>query len=189
MCAEAFTTTCKGKVNVLKSQVYVFDTQTTPEKQHNQLIASGKGFCPCVAIWDTGATGSCITRRVADILGLQPISFCKVSTAGGEIDAPVYKVDIKLPNNVVITDIFATECVLAGADVLIGMDVITTGEIAISNYKGQTVFTFRVPSITVTDYVRLINAQKPQPAKVKIGPNDLCPCGSGKKYKRCHGRR
>jgi preprotein translocase subunit SecA len=22
----------------------------------------------------------------------------------------------------------------------------------------------------------------------KIGRNDLCPCGSGKKYKRCHGR-
>jgi hypothetical protein len=22
----------------------------------------------------------------------------------------------------------------------------------------------------------------------KIGPNELCPCGSGKKYKRCHGR-
>ena len=23
---------------------------------------------------------------------------------------------------------------------------------------------------------------------VKVGRNDLCPCGSGKKYKRCHGR-
>jgi preprotein translocase subunit SecA len=22
-----------------------------------------------------------------------------------------------------------------------------------------------------------------------IGPNDLCPCGSGKKFKYCHGRR
>ena len=21
----------------------------------------------------------------------------------------------------------------------------------------------------------------------KIGPNDPCPCGSGKKYKKCHG--
>ena len=24
--------------------------------------------------------------------------------------------------------------------------------------------------------------------EVKIMPNDPCPCGSGKKYKRCHGR-
>jgi preprotein translocase subunit SecA len=31
---------------------------------------------------------------------------------------------------------------------------------------------------------------KQQPVKVapKIGRNDLCPCGSGKKYKNCHGR-
>lgn len=31
---------------------------------------------------------------------------------------------------------------------------------------------------------------KPQPVKVeeKIGRNDPCPCGSGKKYKQCHGR-
>ena len=21
----------------------------------------------------------------------------------------------------------------------------------------------------------------------KVGPNDACPCGSGKKYKKCHG--
>jgi preprotein translocase subunit SecA len=33
-------------------------------------------------------------------------------------------------------------------------------------------------------------AGKPQPVQVgeKIGRNDPCPCGSGKKYKQCHGR-
>ncbi|MDY5969099.1 MAG: SEC-C metal-binding domain-containing protein, partial [Bacteroidales bacterium] len=32
--------------------------------------------------------------------------------------------------------------------------------------------------------------QKPQPVHVekKIGRNDPCPCGSGKKYKNCHGK-
>ncbi len=30
---------------------------------------------------------------------------------------------------------------------------------------------------------------QPQPARSgKIGPNEPCPCGSGKKYKKCHGR-
>ncbi|MGX7030036.1 SEC-C metal-binding domain-containing protein [Vagococcus zengguangii] len=30
--------------------------------------------------------------------------------------------------------------------------------------------------------------QKRQPVtSKKIGRNDLCPCGSGKKYKNCHG--
>jgi preprotein translocase subunit SecA len=25
------------------------------------------------------------------------------------------------------------------------------------------------------------------PAAAKVGRNDPCPCGSGKKYKKCHG--
>lgn len=29
--------------------------------------------------------------------------------------------------------------------------------------------------------------KKPVEKKVKVGPNDPCPCGSGKKYKYCHG--
>jgi preprotein translocase subunit SecA len=33
-------------------------------------------------------------------------------------------------------------------------------------------------------------AVRQEPIKVgpKIGRNDACPCGSGKKYKNCHGR-
>ena len=30
--------------------------------------------------------------------------------------------------------------------------------------------------------------QQPIIAEKKIGRNDPCPCGSGKKYKNCHGR-
>ncbi len=32
--------------------------------------------------------------------------------------------------------------------------------------------------------------QRPMPAKAapRIGRNDPCPCGSGKKYKNCHGK-
>jgi uncharacterized protein YecA (UPF0149 family) len=38
--------------------------------------------------------------------------------------------------------------------------------------------------IHLTDFP---NAQKPK-SPPKIGRNQLCPCGSGKKYKRCHGQ-
>lgn len=31
-------------------------------------------------------------------------------------------------------------------------------------------------------------AQTPYVASVKVGRNDPCPCGSGKKYKKCHGQ-
>ncbi len=30
--------------------------------------------------------------------------------------------------------------------------------------------------------------QKPAAARTKVGRNELCPCGSGKKYKHCHGK-
>ena len=38
--------------------------------------------------------------------------------------------------------------------------------------------------------VRDVNKEKKQsPKRVqKVGRNDLCPCGSGKKYKQCHGK-
>ena len=30
--------------------------------------------------------------------------------------------------------------------------------------------------------------QEPVKKKQKVGRNDPCPCGSGKKYKQCHGK-
>ena len=40
------------------------------------------------------------------------------------------------------------------------------------------------------------SSSEPEPARVaaaqrqgpKVGRNDACPCGSGKKYKQCHGK-
>lgn len=34
----------------------------------------------------------------------------------------------------------------------------------------------------------LFNGQRPQAAHPGSGRNELCPCGSGRKYKHCHGR-
>jgi len=31
-------------------------------------------------------------------------------------------------------------------------------------------------------------ARQPAQAAPKVGRNDTCPCGSGKKYKHCHGK-
>lgn len=40
----------------------------------------------------------------------------------------------------------------------------------------------------VTDLDILLNWPKPTEADKKIGRNEPCPCGSGKKYKKCCGR-
>ena len=38
------------------------------------------------------------------------------------------------------------------------------------------------------DLERLLNPQQPVTGEKKIGRNEPCPCGSGKKYKKCCGR-
>lgn len=39
----------------------------------------------------------------------------------------------------------------------------------------------------ITDLEILLNPSKPMIAENKVGRNDPCPCGSGKKYKKCCG--
>jgi len=39
----------------------------------------------------------------------------------------------------------------------------------------------------ITDLEILLNPTKPQIAEKKVGRNEPCPCGSGKKYKKCCG--
>ncbi|MEA3427753.1 MAG: PBPRA1643 family SWIM/SEC-C metal-binding motif protein [Thermodesulfobacteriota bacterium] len=40
----------------------------------------------------------------------------------------------------------------------------------------------------ITDLEILLNPQKPKIAEKKVGRNEPCPCGSGKKYKKCCGK-
>ena len=146
-----------------------------------------------LAIWDTGATNTVITENVVNTCGLKPIGMARVNTANGQADCPVFLINLLLPSNVGFHHLRVTQGQLVGADMLIGMDVITRGDFAVTNKDAETVFSFRMPSCQCLDFVKEINEAKAvagQPVKVppKIGRNALCPCGSGKKYKHCCGR-
>jgi SWIM/SEC-C metal-binding protein len=39
----------------------------------------------------------------------------------------------------------------------------------------------------IADLDRLLNPPKPMIVETKVGRNDPCPCGSGKKHKKCCG--
>jgi len=71
-------------------------------------------------------------------------------------------------------------------DALIGMDIITVGDFAVSNFNGKTTHSYRTPSAGEIDFVNDIRMTKANEIP-KVGRNDPCPCGSGKKYKKCHG--
>lgn len=138
-------------------------------------------------------------------MGLIAIDRVKVQHAGGTSEENVYLINIYLPNNIAISPIRVTECEdnQGHFGIIVGMDIISHGDFAISNYNNNTVFTFRLPSVQeinfVEDYkefqkknlinkVSTQNSQKPVLKDNDVRRNDPCFCGSGIKFKNCHGK-
>jgi predicted aspartyl protease len=140
------------------------------------------------ALWDTGASGSLIRPEVAAKLNLQSIGKVLMSTPSGkDVPSNIYSVNLYLPNQVIIPKIRVAEGIPNNCDILIGMDVIGLGDFAVTNYNGHTTFSFRMPSMAEINFVKHSYLQ-PVINESKIGRNDPCHCGSGKKYKNCCGR-
>jgi len=142
-----------------------------------------------VGLWDTGASGTCISKAIVDKLNLKPIGQTKSYHANGMSIVNVYAINVFLPNQVAFQFIQVTEGKLEGFDMLIGMDIITMGDFSITNVGGKTMFSFRVPSIKSIDYT--VEHDQPKiipPTTPQQGRNSPCSCGSGKKFKACHGK-
>ena len=188
---KTFTTKYKGIARVLLNEVYIaqaINLSSVPKSPSPEKFGAKKFN----AIWDTGATNTVITQKVVSDCSLKPIGMTKVQTAKGESSSSVYFASIFLPNRVAIPQLRVTEGIIAGdAEVLIGMDIISHGDFAVTNKDGKTIFSFRLPSIERIDFVEQTQSvaapqiSKPSP---KVGRNDPCPCGSGKKYKKCCGK-
>lgn len=98
------------------------------------------------ALIDTGAQGSCISRRLASACRLEQISAMKILSAQGESIVPVYEIDFTLPNNAKFCQIPVME--ISGNknfDIIIGMDILTKCDFAVSNPNNNLVFTMRTP--------------------------------------------
>ena len=58
--------------------------------------------------------------------------------------------------------------------------------------RGEGISNVTYSSPTETGEVETVadaaTAAQPAAAGVRVGRNDPCPCGSGKKYKQCHGK-
>lgn len=185
----AFTLSKGYRLNVLKTPVTVStDIKINPQSHTKNFIA----------IWDTGATSSVISSRVAQEMNLTPIGKTIVSTANGRAEVNRYIVTLELPNHLVINDIEVSEGNLgANTDLLIGMDIITLGDFSITNIDNCTTFTFRYPSCNKIDYVEdarklkmsdLNKMRRKIELDIKKEGNKKCPCGSGKKYRYCCGK-
>lgn len=136
-----FTTTYDTIVNRLSNMVKV-----SSERAKIQTEKEYK------AVWDTGASETCISSTVVADLGLVLVGQQTNSTTGGTCDSNIYIIDILLPNNVKLTEVKVSEVYLEDCDLLIGMDIIKFGDFLVSNFEGQTKFTFRIPSKEHSDY-------------------------------------
>ncbi len=142
---SAFTVTSNfGLLSVLTSPCTISDATEAP----------GDGGRSFTAIWDTGATNSVITQAVVDACGLVATGMERVYNVTGSAAQETYLVTIELPNRSRYTPVRVTRGNLQGeADVLIGMDIITTGDFAVTNFGGITTFSFRFPSLEHIDFV------------------------------------
>ncbi len=183
---KAFTVEYTGLVSALVTNCGIceaYNPDFQPKGKHPDVKH-------CNAIWDTGAMGSVISVNIAQELNLQPTGKAKVFHANGEAIVNTYFVNILLPNKVGFSSLRVTEGNLNGADVLIGMDIISRGDFVTTSSQGKTMFSFQIPSTHCTDYVKEYNQKIHIPVNKdqKIGRNNACPCGSGKKYKQCCGK-
>ena len=108
-----------------------------------------------------------------DLKPIGQVNICSVSDA--DITVNKYLVNIVLANNVLIknVEVCESEIGMQGHDLLIGMNIITLGDFAISNYNNKTRFSFRIPSSEDFNYVyeikkqMIINKSHKKPKKKK----------------------
>jgi len=178
----AFTCRYNARSLRLTSEIEIFPAFVPPNQ------SQGKTY---QALYDTGATHSSISPRVVVDLNLASIGAQNIGVGGGTLTTTTHLVNIALPNRVMFPMMRLAKVALhGGIDALIGMDILGVGDFAVTHQDGKTTFSFCYPSRREIDFVTEVDASKKlTPAHSnKIGRNDPCPCGSGKKYKKCHGR-
>jgi len=185
---NAFTTKYEGRVLRIVTDVKV-TSAFDPDKTDGKSVPRHA----CKALWDTGASGSVISPGVAKVLKLQPVGVANVTHAGGTSQCSTYLVNLELPNGVGIIGVQTSEFHgQDGFDVIVGMDIISLGDFALTHQDGKTCASFRIPSVEQIDYVA--DAKAPERAALTPGRNSPCPCGKKQrngepmKYKNCCGK-
>jgi hypothetical protein len=105
------------------------------------------------ALWDTGASHCFITASLARKLDLVPVRRTRVGHAKGSSTEDVYVINLHITPKYYV-EVEVTECQsdISSFDVIIGMEVISQGDFAITSKRGVVTFSFRLPSQTHIDF-------------------------------------
>lgn len=154
-----------------KSFSAIVDQLITPVKIVPVSVANDKTPGAPVefrALWDTGATVTCVSLKVRDKLTLLPAKPNTTSTLSGFIGGA--SADLTYVHIFPSDDMELELCSVYMADfddeefdIIIGMDIISTGDFAVCNADGKTSFSFAVPPfpdrIDLTDKAKTANKQ------------------------------
>lgn len=126
-------------------------------KNHDSSIDSASNAHPFEthALWDTGSACSSITLRAARALEIISKGDAEVVHMKGRDLSRTYLIDLILPDTMLIEKRLVTEFEneVGDFDLLIGMDIISMGDLSITNFNQRTVMTFRIPSLGTIDFI------------------------------------
>ena len=111
-------------------------------------------FIECKATWDTGAMSTTISPAIVEKLGLDSFGRVEMHHAYGDAVVDTHVINLLLPNKMEVKTLQVMEGAMTDVDILIGMDVITLCDFAITNKDGKTIFSLDVPSCHRTDYTK-----------------------------------
>jgi hypothetical protein len=146
MDLRAFSITSVGLSLKLESSCIVSGVY---DPRLGEAVYGSREVC---ALWDTGATCTVISDRLALVLGLPLMGYELLSTASDRISAGVYAVNLVLPGGISFSRRRVYGAALPSSEMLIGMDIITLGDLAVNQSDSNTRFTFQIPSTHNTDY-------------------------------------
>ncbi|MEK7255848.1 MAG: retroviral-like aspartic protease family protein [Bacteroidota bacterium] len=106
------------------------------------------------ALWDTVANVSCISNRMVGRLGLKEDNFVEVITASGLEVFFTYSLSLEISKDIWFPQLEVVEFRYGNDDhdLIIGMDILTQGDLAITNFEGKTLLSFRIPSVQRIDF-------------------------------------
>ena len=111
----------------------------------------------CDAIWDTGAEQSVISKEIAVNLKLRVISKTKMYHVEGDNIVNTYSVYIGLSDDIIIGPVRVMEGNFEGNVILMGMDIIGSGDLIVTNNDEHTEMVFNIPStLKVNDIQNLL---------------------------------
>lgn len=112
-------------------------------------------------VWDTGASSTVISENVVNTLNLSSLDKVETKTANGIRIANVYLINVYLNAGVTFPGLRVTDGTLADLDFLIGMDIIGSGDFAVTRSDGKTCVSFQIPhGDGPIDFVKILNPRR-----------------------------